>query len=171
MIELEDCEIYRNQWALRDCNLRNNSKQLHNKEVNEKIVNLKTSVSFTKVFQADPSLLAFLIFSSALPILSFMSAKKIEIEKEIVFQDREVEKIVEVEKVIEKEIMVKADYIQYTHDLFSKIPDCTIGDKYKFDRRSVKKLRDQYCSDNAQFKPLNAQSMHNVVNLSERKKA
>lgn len=162
LLQLENCEIYTSQWAIRDCSLRNESKQLHNSKVNQKLVELKTNISAVKIFKADPSLLAFLIFSCALPILSFLSAKKIEVEKEIVYQDREVEKIVEVEKVIEKEIPVKVDLIQYTHDLFSSLPDSTIGDKYKFDRRSVKKLRVQYCTKNAQLRTVNVQSHDNL---------
>jgi hypothetical protein len=166
----EDCKVYSNQWAKRDCANRNLPKEIHNKEVNEKIANLKTNVSTVKVFQADPSLLAFIIFSCALPWLSFLSAKKIEIEKEIVIQEKIVEK--EIEKIVEVPVekLIRTD-IQFVRDIFSDRSDLSISEQYSIDRRAIKKLREQYVNQNAQQRAINVQSMHNLRIVEGRKKA
>lgn len=173
LVNEEDCTIYENQWAIRDCSIRNEPKIKHNKEVNEKIANLKTSVPTIKVLQADPSLLAFIIFSCALPWLSFLSAKKIEIEKEIVIEERLIEKEVEklVEVPVEKIVFEKIDLAQFVRDLFSEIADAAIGVKYPIDRRTVKGLRVQYGNKKYIQRTQNVQGMSNVVSLEERKKA
>ena len=173
LVNEEDCSIYKNQWALRDCSVRNAPHKQHNKVVNEKIANLKTNVPTIKVLQADPSLLAFIIFSCALPWLSFLSAKKIEIEKEIVIKEKIIEKEVEklVEVPVEKIVFQKTNLIQFVRDLFSDKTDLSISEQYEIDRRTVKGLRVQYSNKKYSQRTQNVQDMHNVINLEERKKA
>jgi hypothetical protein len=173
LVNEEDCSIYKNQWALRDCSVRNAPHKQHNKVVNEKIANLKTNVPTIKVLQADPSLLAFIIFSCALPWLSFLSAKKIEIEKEIVIEEKIIEKEIEklVEVPVEKIVFQKTNLIQFVRDLFSDKTDLSISEQYEIDRRTVKGLRVQYSNKKYMQRTQNVQSMSNVINLEERKKA
>lgn len=175
LVPIETCN-YSGKYATHfnsECAKRNEAKIRHNKEVNEKIANLKTSVPTIKVLQADPSLLAFIIFSCALPWLSFLSAKKIEIEKEIVIEERIVEKEVEklVEVQIEKIVFQKTNLIQFVRDLFSDKTDLSLSEQYEIDRRTVKGLRVQYGNKKYSQRTQNVQGMSNVVNLEERKKA
>lgn len=155
----ENCNEYANQWAKRDCAIRNESKIEHNRVVNEKIANLKVSVSGIKIIQADPSLFAFIIFSCALPWLSFISAKKIEIEKEIVIE----------EKIIEK--MIEPEYSQFVKDLHSNASDLSLSEQYNVDRRTIKKLRVQFCSKQFIKRPTHVQLSDKVVNINEVKRA
>ncbi len=175
LVPIEICN-YAGKYATHfnsECAKRNQPKIAHNKEVNEKIANLKTNVPNIKVLQADPSLLAFIIFSCALPWLSFLSAKKIEIEKEIVIEERIVEKEVEklIEVPVEKIVIQKTNLIQFVRDLFSDKTDLSISEQYEIDRRTVKGLRVQYSNKKYMPRTQNVQDMHNVINLEERKKA
>ena len=87
LVPVEVCN-YTGKYATHfnsECAKRNQSKIENNRLVNEKIANLKTNVPTIKVLQADPSLLAFIIFSCALPWLSFLSAKKAFGEENFIF--------------------------------------------------------------------------------------
>lgn len=175
LVPIEICN-YSGKYATHfnsECAKRNEPKIQHNKEVNEKIANLKTSVPTIKVLQADPSLLAFIIFSCALPWLSFLSAKKIEIEKEIVIEERIIEKEVEklVEVPVEKIVYQKTNLIQFVRDIFSDKSDLAISEQYEQRRGTIKILRDQYCPNRRDKRPTGVQLPSNVVNLEERKKA
>ena len=175
LVPIENCN-YSGKYATHfnsECAKRNQSKIENNRLVNEKIANLKTNVPNIKVLQADPSLLAFIIFSCALPWLSFLSAKKIEIEKEIVIKEKIIEKEVEklVEVPVEKIVVQKTNLIQFVRDLFSDKTDLSISEQYEIDRRTVKGLRVQYSNKKYSQRTQNVQDMHNVINLEERKKA
>lgn len=167
-----DCDKFTNQWAILECANKNEPNVNHNTKVKTKIANLKTSISYWKVIKQDPSLLAFIIFSCALPWLSFLSANKIEIEKEVVIEERVIEKEVEkiVEVPVEKIVYQKMNIIQFVRDLFSDKSDLSISAQYQTDRRTIKNLRVQYCTRGNQKRTMNAQSMSNVVNINEVKK-
>lgn len=175
LVPIENCN-YSGKYATHfnsECAKRNQSKIENNRLVNEKIANLKTNVPTIKVLQADPSLLAFIIFSCALPWLSFLSAKKIEIEKEIVIEEKIIEKEIEklVEVPVEKIVFQKTNLIQFVRDLFSDKTDLSISEQYEIDRRTVKGLRVQYSNKKYMPRTQNVQDMSNVINLEERKKA
>ena len=97
----------------------------------------------------------------------------IEIEKEIVIEERIVEKEVEklVEVPVEKIVFQKTNLIQFVRDLFSDKTDLSISEQYEIDRRTVKGLRVQYSNKKYMPRTQNVQDMHNVINLEERKKA
>lgn len=168
----EDCKEYSNQWAKRDCANRNYPKEQHNKIVNEKIANLKTNITNWQVIKADPSLLAFIIFSCALPWLSFLSAKKIEIEKEIVIKEvvieKEVEKIIEIP--VEKIVIQKVNLVQFFRDMFSDLSDLKISEQYETRRGTIAALRGQYCSKKINKRPVDVQLPSNVTQITEVKK-
>lgn len=161
------CEKLTNQWAILDCADKNEPNITHNDEIHKKIAELKTSVPTIKVLKQDPSLLAFIIFSCALPWLSFLSAKKIEIEKEIVIEERIVEKEIQkiVEVPVEKIVKEKINLAQFVRDLFSDKSDSEISEQYQYRRGSIADLRVQYCPGRANKRTVNVQMLDNVVNI------
>lgn len=100
---LENCDVYKKEWAIASCNARNFELKKINNPIKQTIATQKIKVTNKEIFSKFPSMIVFIIFSCAIPLLGFFAVSndnkplplvKEQVQTKIIDLDETIRKII-----------------------------------------------------------------------------